>query len=80
MKKPVINMSTPCMIAVEGSSGKANRSKPVKGIADPELICANIILPAFGQRLDNLSPSQPPNNPPSELATVNSPIKNAVSV
>jgi len=47
-------------------------------MADPELICARIILPEFGRCLERISPILPPNNPPIELATTNRAMRKAV--
>lgn len=78
IKNPVTNNTNRCDPTVEGLLGKPSSSIAVRGMADAELICASIILPEFGSRLDNLSPIRPPKSPPSEPATTNIPIKNAV--
>lgn len=78
MLKPTMNMSKPWSTAVDGSLGKASRSIADRGIADAELICARIILPEFGRRVERISPIVPPNRPPRELAITNRAMRNAV--
>jgi len=68
----------PWIAAVDGSSGKTNKRIAASGIAEAELICARMILPELGRRVDRKSPILPPNKPPREDAATKRPIKNAV--
>lgn len=78
MKNPVMKRTNPCEAAVEGSSGMPKRRTAARGMAEAELIWARMIRPVFGKLLESLSPSQPPNNPPRELATIKTPMSTAV--
>lgn len=71
MINPVTKNTKPCITAVEGSSRNPSIKIAAKGTAEPELICDSIILPVFGNRLARISPIFPPNNPPSDKATLN---------
>lgn len=78
MLNPMMNKTRPCMKAVDGSSGNANSKIAARGMAEPELICDNIILPELGKRWDKISPIFPPNRAPNEPATTNRVQSNAV--
>jgi hypothetical protein len=78
IKSPKMMSIKPCDNAVDGSSGKPNKRIAARGIADPELICARIILPEFGRILERISPILPPNKPPTELETTNKAMRKAV--
>ena len=78
MQKPTMNKTKPCAAPEDGSLGKANKSIAARGIADAELVCARIILPEFGRRVESISPILPPNRPPKELPITNRATRNAV--
>ena len=76
MQKPTMNKTKPCAAPEDGSLGKANKSIAARGIADAELVCARIILPEFGRRVESISPILPPNRPPKELPITNRAMRN----
>lgn len=75
---PMMHKTRPCDSAVEGSSGKASSKIAARGIAEPELICERIILPALGNFWARTSPIFPPHNAPIDVATAKSVQRNAV--
>lgn len=77
IKNPIMNKTKPWMTTVDGLSGNTSRRIAARGMADAELIWASIILPAFGRRMERISPILPPNSPPSELPITNKAIRKA---
>jgi len=77
MQKPTMNKTKPWKNAVDESFGRASKSIAASGTADAELICAKIILPEFGRRLERKSPILPPKSPPREQAITKSSLRNA---
>ena len=53
MQKPTMNKTKPWTAPEDGPLGKASKSIAVRGIADAELVCARIILPEFGRRVES---------------------------
>lgn len=50
--RPNSTKTRPWIAVVDGSSGKNNKRIAASGIAEAELICARMILPELGRRVD----------------------------
>ena len=69
-KNPRMNKASPCINAVDGSSGNTSSKTAAVGTSEAELICDRIILPELGKHFARLSPIHPPNTPPNELPII----------
>ena len=77
-KNPRMNKASPCINAVDGSSGNTSSKTAAVGTSEAELICDRIILPELGKHFARLSPIHPPNTHPNEAPIISTVQRTAV--